>query len=45
MEGQLEDINERMTMMVRGLVHRTYRKRLSTRFVQTWKEKAWLSVV
>lgn len=44
-EGQLEDIHERMTMMVKGLVHRTYKKRLSTGFVQIWEGKAWLVVI
>lgn len=44
-QGQLEDINERVTTMVRGLVHRTYRERLSTGFVQTWEGKGWLAVI
>lgn len=31
--------------MVRGLVHRTYKERLSTGFVQPWGGKAWLAVL
>lgn len=44
-QGKLDWIKERVTTVIRGLVHRTYKERLSTGFVQLQGGKAWLAVV